>query len=162
MCAFNDAITKLLWPEKRSGTIWRTSEESWLMLPDGYLDSRIVRWLLRNRMRTDPTTGAKFFAFGPIPKGTPVNLLANTDLELNGFVKAWKLGRLLIKTADAMKTVRTENLTGDAATAELMKLVPDLYALNACPDFVEDRGHLFGTNLSDDDKLALIEFLKTF
>jgi len=163
MDAFNDAIAKLLWPEKRAGaaSIRRTSEESWLQLPNSYLDSPIVRWLLRNRMHTDPTSGAKLFAFGPIPKGTPVNLLANTDLELNGVTKAWRLGRLLLKTADALKTVRTENLTGDAATAELMKLVPALYALNACPDFIHDKGHMFGTEISDDDKLALIEFLKT-
>lgn len=30
------------------------------------------------------------------------------------------------------------------------------------PDFIEDRGHTFGAELSDDDKHALIEFMKTF
>jgi hypothetical protein len=41
--------------------------------------------------------------------------------------------------------------------------------LSKCPDFVVNRGHYFGTDLfkeepglSDDDKRALIEFLKTF
>ena len=41
--------------------------------------------------------------------------------------------------------------------------------LSKCPDFVVNRGHYFGTallgeepGLSDDDKRALIEFLKTF
>jgi hypothetical protein len=28
------------------------------------------------------------------------------------------------------------------------------------PDFVTDRGHLFGTQLSDDNKRALIAWLK--
>ena len=42
-----------------------------------------------------------------------------------------------------------------------MKAVPDLIAANKCPDFIEDKGHYYGTNLSDDDKRALIEFLKT-
>ena len=44
-----------------------------------------------------------------------------------------------------------------------------LLALNKCPDFEVNRGHYFGTGLiagepalSDDDKRALIEFLKTF
>ena len=47
-----------------------------------------------------------------------------------------------------------------------------LLELSKCNDFVVNRGHYFGTNylnkdenepgLSDDDKLALIEFLKTF
>ncbi len=32
---------------------------------------------------------------------------------------------------------------------------------NQAPDFVLDRGHMFGTELSDEDKRALIEFLKT-
>jgi hypothetical protein len=44
-----------------------------------------------------------------------------------------------------------------------------LLELSKCPDFVVDRGHYFGTNffkdrpgLSDSDKRALIEFVKTF
>jgi hypothetical protein len=49
-------------------------------------------------------------------------------------------------------------------------LVPQLLKLSKCPDFVVNRGHYFGTSffkeeppgLSDDDKRALIEFLKTF
>ena len=39
---------------------------------------------------------------------------------------------------------------------------PDLLAANKCPDFVEDKGHYFGTDLPDSDKRALIEYLKTF
>ena len=41
-------------------------------------------------------------------------------------------------------------------------------ALSKCPDYVVNRGHYFGAGydgeapLSDDDKRALIEFLKTF
>jgi hypothetical protein len=48
-------------------------------------------------------------------------------------------------------------------------LVPKLVELNKCPDFVVNRGHYFGTaafkeepGLSDSDKRALIEFVKTF
>ena len=48
-------------------------------------------------------------------------------------------------------------------------LVNKLLALSKCPDFIVNRGHYFGTSyfseepgLSDADKLALIEFLKTF
>jgi hypothetical protein len=44
-----------------------------------------------------------------------------------------------------------------------------MLALNKCPDFEVNRGHYFGTGmvpgepaLSDNDKRALIEFLKTF
>ncbi len=33
---------------------------------------------------------------------------------------------------------------------------------SVAPDFIEDRGHTYGSDLSDADKWALIEFLKTF
>ena len=55
-----------------------------------------------------------------------------------------------------------EKLTGEAAANEWRKLVPDLIAANKCPDFIEDKGHYFGTDLPDSDKRALIEYLKTF
>jgi hypothetical protein len=49
------------------------------------------------------------------------------------------------------------------------KMGSALLALNKCPDFEVNRGHYFGTGLipgepalSDSDKRALIEFLKTF
>ena len=48
-------------------------------------------------------------------------------------------------------------------------LADPLLKLSKCPDFVVNRGHYFGTDafkeepgLSDQDKRALIEFLKTF
>jgi hypothetical protein len=58
--------------------------------------------------------------------------------------------------------LNAENLSPEAADAELRKLVPDLIAMNKCPDLIEDKGHYFGTDLSDSDKRALIEYLKTF
>ena len=112
-------------------------------------------------MQTDPDTGARHFAFGPIPAGTPVNLVSNLDLELSGFRKAAKLAKLGIRTVKALKEVRRDGLTGDEATQRLMRLVPDLYEHSACPDFVEDKGHYYGTDLTDREKRALIEYLKT-
>jgi hypothetical protein len=48
-------------------------------------------------------------------------------------------------------------------------LVPQLLELSKCPDYVVNRGHYFGTSyfkeeptLSDEEKHALIAFLKTF
>jgi hypothetical protein len=40
-------------------------------------------------------------------------------------------------------------------------LLNEILENNLAPDFIEDRGHTFGSSLSDDDKRALIEFLKT-
>jgi len=177
MEAFNDAITKLLWPEKRAGaagnhdgaigqstSLWLTTKESWLRVPDSYIDSRALRRLLRSHYEVDPKTGAKSFVFGPIPKGTPVNLLANTNLELGGARKAGDLAKLLIDSVRVMRHIQREGLTGDAATQRWLAsdVVKRLYALNSCPDFIEDKGHYFGTDLPDDDKKALIEFIKTF
>lgn len=174
--AFNDGITKMLWPEKRGGaagntdgadgqstSLWLTTQESWLKVPDSYIHSRTLRHLLRKHMETD-ATGAKYFAFGPIPKGTPINLLANTNLELTGLHKAGDLAGLLIESVKVMKDIKREGLTGDAATKRWLdsSVVKKLYALNTCPDFIEDKGHYFGTELPDADKRALIEFLKTF
>ena len=42
----------------------------------------------------------------------------------------------------------------------LRGLVPDLLSVSKCPDFVVDRGHEFGSRLADQDKRALIAFLK--
>jgi hypothetical protein len=153
MEAFDDAVTKLLWPERRLGkaSIWRTSTESWLQIPRSYLPAFLGE-------HADPDGNVRI---GPIPEGTPINLLANTNLEPGGFGKNRQLARLLARTISALKDVKREGLTGDAATRRLMTLVPDLYQLNTCPDFVEDRGHYFGTDLPDADKRALIEYLKT-
>ena len=153
MEAFDDAVTKLLWPERRLGreSIWRTSEESWLQIPRSYAPDFLAKY-------ADETGNIRI---GPIPKGTPINLLSNTNLELDGPDKAVRLGKLLVGALSALKDIKREGLTGDAATQRLMTLVPDLYDLNTCPDFIEDKGHYFGTDLPDADKRALIEFLKT-
>ena len=58
--------------------------------------------------------------------------------------------------------IYTEHMSDADANALITKeLAPDLLAVSKCPDFVTDRGHLFGTTLSDSEKLSLIEFLKT-
>ena len=44
----------------------------------------------------------------------------------------------------------------------LANLIDPLLKLSKCPDYVVNRGHYFGTNLSENDKWALIEYLKTF
>jgi len=153
MEAFNDAIEKLLWAEKRdgAGSIWRTTVPSSLQIPVSYAP------LLKNLADPDG-----FIHIGPIPQGTPINLIANTNLQLGGLRKTNEQVTLLIRALKALKQVNDEGLKDDAATQRLLTLVPDFYALNSCPDFIEDEGHYFGTVLTDADKRALIEFMKTF
>lgn len=76
-----------------------------------------------------------------IPAGTPVDLIARVDPRE---VPRIARNRIVL------------NLLSDK------KLFNGLVRRNQAPDFILDKGHLFGTDLSDEDKRALIEFLKTF
>jgi len=152
--AFNDAIEKLLWPEKRldRDSIWRTSNESEIEIPDEDIPVEI-RQLLKNEIGSNG-----IFRLGPIPKGTPINLLANIDPQADPA----ELAALGQKIRQVLEQVHSQSLNAEA-TRQLMKeeLAPMFFKLSKCPDLIEDRGHPFGTNLPDADKIALIEFLKT-
>ncbi len=146
--AFNDAVEKLLWPEKRLGkaSIWRTQNECYL-----HLRKEFVPEVLQSFADTDG-----YVKLGPIPKGTPINLLANTEPDFD------QLAALNISLGKALLAIHARNLSPEEARKELIKSVPELLAANKCPDFIEDEGHYFGTDLPDEDKRALIEYLKTF
>jgi mono/diheme cytochrome c family protein len=152
--AFQDAIEKLLWPEKRldRDSIWRTSAECQIELP-GALIPEEIRKLLGTAIDSDGV-----FRLGPIPKGTPINLLANINPQADPAA----LVTLGNKIREVLQQIRDQNLDPDA-TRLLMKreLAPMFFKLSKCPDLIEDRGHLYGTKIPDADKLALIEFLKT-
>ena len=148
MDAFNDAIEKLLWPEKRKGpdSIWRTSQRCWLHIRKEY-----VPWALRFRCDKDG-----YLNVGPIPAGTPINLIANLEPSF------WDMLTLVPRIKADLDRIHDKKLDDEAAKKVFANLVPDLTKANKCPDFIEDKGHYFGTDLTDDDKRALIEFLKTF
>jgi len=105
---------------------------------------------------------------GPIPKGTPVDLLASfSPLP----PESLRLGaRLLHDKAVVAAVFRLlhdlqalpKNPTDDQARQVFANVGEQLFALSKCPDYVVNRGHYFGTKLSDADKNALIAFLKTF
>jgi len=183
MAAFDDAMQELLWPENRQGTVHRTDQVTWLEVPvaalpgsakvllgDHFLSAGL-RGLLGIGWAVKEVDGAKRVSIGPIPRGTPVSLIANINMELHDErVSAWDLIGFLRKAKGHFKEINRviEDASLDAeaqnqlATAELKDLVPDLIALSSCPDFIVDRGHEFGADLSDDDKAALIDFVKTF
>jgi cytochrome c5 len=150
MDAFNDAVEKLLWPEKRlnKDSIWRTQNDCSL-----HLRKEFVPPLLKPLRALADRDG--YIKTGMIPKGTPVNLVANLDPDTEHRV-------VFVKAAEKLIKLKTTNLSRDEAAAEFNQLIPDLLAANKCPDFVEDKGHYFGTDLPDSDKRALIEYLKTF
>jgi hypothetical protein len=184
MTSFQGSIEQMLWPEKREkdsllpdklpGKIDRTTETSYIRIATGYLPD-YLKPLLKPGQRFFPA----FFdnggiELGPIPKGTPVGLLSNLDLLGEGLDPAAKLKHqervlsLLLKMKHDLAALPAK-ATNEEANRIFANLVPDLLALSKCPDYVVNRGHYFGTSyfteepaLSDDDKRALIEFIKAF
>jgi hypothetical protein len=89
------------------------------------------------------------------------------------FTHKRKILKLLIKVKSALKAL-PPNATDEQAKQVFIEqgIADELLELSKCSDFVVNRGHYFGTSylnkaenepgLSDDDKRALIEFLKTF
>ncbi len=179
MQSFDDGIAKMLWPEKREGNgmfmtrsgkelpgvIDRTPQMTYLNVATGFLPdalqplvgfgSRWLPWLF----------GDEGIEIGPIPEGTPINLIANIDLD-----HPLKVLPVLKKVKQALKAL-PEKPTNEQASEAFESVVEPLLSVNKCRDFVVNRGHYFGTEylpaaegepgLSDADKLALIEFLKT-
>jgi cytochrome c5 len=138
MDAFQDASEKLLWPEKRSGlsTMKVTGTDS--ILNVGLIAIRI-------------------------PAGTPVDLLANINIyaalqpgQLLDTLKQLNAHpELLVRLVQALKNHGQYD-------KELEAFLPLLLARNQSPDFIQDHGHTFGAELPDDQKRALIEYMKTF
>ncbi len=183
--SFDASIRQMLWPETRrkdpligdkvDGPSWiqRTTTTSYLKVPAGYLPTLgMLDWGPWFRHWAHVILPWAFtqdgdLQIGPIPRGTPVNLIANIQLLAESprpedkAAHAKQLVSVLIKVKKALKSL-PENATDADAAAAFRDLEPDLVAISKCPDFIVNKGHYFGSNLSDDDKNALIEFLKTF
>jgi hypothetical protein len=184
MRVFDASIEQLLWPEKREldavlgdkvhGTIDRTTARSWIRIPPGYVPEAL---------RPLQGTVNRFFPWvvgsdggitiGPIPAGVPVNLLANLQPLAESadpkerITHAAKLIALLARLKDDLSKLPADASDADARRI-FANLAKPLMELSKCPDYVVNRGHYFGTGydgepgLSDDDKRALIAFVKTF
>jgi hypothetical protein len=195
MAVFQESIEMLLWPEKRDrdsqiadfaldydklqgprlpGVIDRTTTRSYLRVASGYLPDQLKALQDWNQRLLPGLFGPDGLEIGPIPAGTPVNLLANVDLLGEDHDPAAQVAHVA-KVAKLLLTVKhdLENLpkyaSDDEARKVLGNLVQPLLDVSKCPDFVVNRGHYFGTDyfdsepgLSDPDKRALIELLKTF
>jgi hypothetical protein len=184
MNSFQDSIEKMLWPEKRDkddllgekipGRIDRTTERSYLRVHAGYLPDALQPLLGFWRHWFPWLFSYDGIEIGPIPKGTPVDLLANVNLLSDDPDPGKRLEhdaqvvQLLLKIKGDLKTL-PDNATDAQAEQVFKNLVEPLLTFSKCPDFEVNRGHYFGTDkfleepgLSDDDKRALIEFLKTF
>lgn len=219
--AFDDAVTKLLWPEKRQMVIKRTTHDCTLLpqvtqLLPKILSQRIaeeIRWQLREKF---PQALIDTLVRDVQPKleahlTTKINKLENLNPDqlidvLPDLISKdiMEKGRELDISDDALLLVKlqtVQRLQADLKTLHAMvkgnlfvipkgtpvnlyaninlaslpaviaahlkypkgsrPLAEELLRLSACPDLVEDRGHLYGADLADKDKKDLIEYLKT-
>jgi hypothetical protein len=196
--SFEASIEQMLWPEKRDrdpvlgakvlGLIDRTTQRSDVRIPVGFVPE-VLQPLQGHLHRWFPSLIGRGgdIVLGPIPKGTPIGLIANIRLLAESddpkvqAAHARDLGDLLLK-------LNADLLTAPAAATDqqllekFANLKRPMLALSKCPDLVVNRGHYFGTaqfneqdglsedekafghepELSDDDKHALIAFLMTF
>jgi hypothetical protein len=174
--------------DKVPGTIDRTKVRSQITIPEGYVPDAVkpVQGLVQRWLPWLMSADGDV-VLGPIPAGTPVGLLSNLrlraesgdPLEVAAHIK--DMGKLAIRLKHALKSAPAD--ATDAALREhFAALKEPMLALSKCPDLVVNRGHYFGTTafnrqeglsadekafgtepeLSDDDRRALIAFLKTF
>ena len=183
MRSFQDSIEQMLWPEKREkdallgdkvpGKIDRTTARSWLFVPYGYLPVPLEKLKSPGERWLPQFFGDGAVHIGPIPAGTPVGLLSNIDIlgESTGGNTPEHQKRvleLLLKAKVDLATLPAD-ASDDEVKAKFANLAEPMWALSKCKDLVVNRGHYFGTDmfkeepgLSDSDKRALIEYLKTF
>jgi hypothetical protein len=185
LASFQDSIEKLLWPEKREhdsvlgnkvpGLIDRTSGPTYLRIPTGFLPE-FLQPLVEPGDRLLPNLFEKSgVQIGPIPSGTPIDLLANlavTPMDSGAGATVdhdRKLLDILLRIKHDLKKL-PQSATDEQARQVFADLAEPLFSMSSCPDYVVNRGHYFGTSLSpdgerplsDSDKRALIEFIKTF
>ena len=180
MRSFQASIEQMLWPERRQqdsklgnkipGMIDRTTATSFLEVSAGYLPEALQK-----------AFGPDGLELGPIPEGAPIGLLANLNPlsedpdPLKKAEHAAQMLKLVVTLGGDLKKLG-KNASDAQAAQVFSNAVDQLLGLSKCPDLIVNRGHYFGTDfrepgeaadarppgLSDADKRALIEFLKTF
>jgi hypothetical protein len=103
---------------------------------------------------------------GPIPMGTPVNLVMNMNPEappadLFNAVSGLARGLLRVRKEFPADRAGQYRKDGRPLAAFLAEAEQPLMRVSKCPDFVLDRGHWFAEGLSDDEKKQLKAFLET-
>lgn len=193
--AYDLSMQELLWPEKRKkdtllgdkgvGWIDRTTERNWIYLPARYVPEEL-RGVSQFLAPFLPEFLSRFgdITLGPIPKGLPVNILANVRLVGETPEQSDELRKLVWPLA--FGTLEGIRLVQDnASDAELLqnyaRLKGPLKQVSTCKDYEVNRGHYFGTAefnntegltedeaafgsepvLTDSEKRDLIAYLKT-
>jgi hypothetical protein len=159
----------------------RTTASSYLKVARGYVPTALEPLLGAGERFLPSVFSDGGFDIGPIPAGTPVDLLASLNIlseDPDAAKRAAYEGKGLKLLGQMLGDLKKlpANATDDQARKVLANLVDPLIEMSKCPDMIVNRGHYFGTGfiergdlhplnepgLSDQDKRALIEFLKTF
>ena len=186
---FDKSIRLMLSPESRRrdtkttsevpGYIYRTSAPSCLIVPQGFSPKIVQRWSgLLNKIAPWAVKPGGAVEIGPFPADFPINALLNTKLLPDNddqdslLAHGWKLakaGPALLGTFKELGGMCSPEELADPEVQnranEVMKsykTVDALVGLSKCPDYVVNKGHKFGSRLSDADKEALISYLKYF
>ncbi len=190
MSSFQSSIEQMLWPERRQqdsklagkipGLIDRTTTTSYLKVSAGYLPDALRSTLGLGQRLAPWLFNGGGIELGPIPAGTPIGLLASLNalsedpdpLKKAGYEES-VLKLVVTLNADLKKL--GPGASDEQAAQVFGNSVDQLLSLSKCPDLIVNRGHYFGTDfrepgepadarplgVSDSDKRALIEFLKT-
>jgi hypothetical protein len=190
MSSFQSSIEQMLWPERRQqdsklagkipGLIDRTTTTSYLKVSAGYLPDALRSTLGLGQQLAPWLFSGGGIELGPIPAGTPIGLLASLNAlsEDSDPLKKAAYGDRVLKlvvTLNGDLKKLGPGASDEQATQVFGNSVDELLSLSKCPDLIVNRGHYFGTDfrepgepadarppgVSDSDKRALIEFLKT-
>ena len=176
-CSGRKSATKILFLAIRCRALFTAPKRKvTLKLHPGFLPDRLAplaswtqRWLPWLHRWFPGFFGEEGIRIGPIPKGTPVSLLTNIDLERALEDKLDLVPLLLDIKVKLHRVAKASHEEQARVFREDKELIQKLISLSKCPDYVVNKGHYFGTNflkqetpLSDEDKRALIEYLKTF
>ncbi len=172
------------------GFILKTTERSWLKIPKQQVPEQLKNFIGELGSTFAPLLPRDGdFTLGPIPKGFPINFVnyqpvADIPDPIEKGKHLLKFGALKVEVIKNLPSLALALAANDDARLldSLKNLGEPLLKLSKCPDFVVNKGHYFGTAkfnetdglsdeeksfgkepvLSDDDKRALIEFIKTF
>jgi len=187
---FRKSIRQMLWPEERDkdpllagkikgpSRIIRSNGDGYMVIPHGYLDKELSDVVTRLKPFISwAEDSAGNIRLGPIPDGTPVGLLLSLNLNPRRderFVDRLRDDAALAKLGQQLKRYFKESggMSAEERQRRWQSLTAELMNLSACPDYIINRGHYFGTDmldpsegepgLSDPEKQALIAFLKRF
>ncbi len=148
LAAFKDAMEKLLYPERRRGIASIKVLPSNTSLPDIFPG-------LQQHFKRSKEVDLRLLT---LPKGTPINLVMNLHpSSVPKLLEAYIAGVL-----DGKPRKHFKHFVDRRRSAGMQSMLKKMVELSTCPDFIEDRGHTFGKDLSAEEKTALTEYAKYF